>query len=142
MRLPTAIASTALVSAFTLALATPAFAAGTVHYNNPEVCYDSGSGYVVCYSSSGQYNVADTPSGNQSLTGKGTSSFSIQGPGYNYSDTYDYKYHFLSKPGELHEESFKSSGTFSLNGSTCTFTDHAHYANGKWQYDRPEVTCS
>lgn len=125
---------------------TPAQAAGTVHRSYPEQCDtypDYPDGYVtVCYSSSEQYNDTVTPSGNESIVGKGTSSYSVTGASYAYSDTYDYKIHILLKSGAAQVVHQKYSDTFSIDGTTCTFTENYQFANGAVRHDKPAYSCS
>jgi hypothetical protein len=136
----TGITLASAVGGLVLTLGAPASASGTLHYDYPEQCYDFYE-YTVCSSVSGQYNQTETPSGNLSAQGKGKSRYSVTAPGYSYSSDFEYKYHFLLKQGETHQQSSKST-TFTKNGQACTYTEHFHFANGQVQFNRPEVNCS
>lgn len=145
MKRKIAVALATLSSALLLTAA-PAFAAssdGTVHYKNPETCYDYAGYGTFCYSSSGQSNTTTTPSGNVNMVDKGTFSYSFTSGSYgNYSASDDYQFHSLWKQGEPQVYKYKDSNSFTSNGHTCTYTSDYHYANGTTQFDRPEFSCT
>jgi hypothetical protein len=121
--------------------AVPAFAAATVHFDEPESCFDDGYGTTTCTSSTGQYNTTITPNGQEHLTGKGTTTYRVVSPTSTLYDTRDYNINFYFKDGDVHVFKQRSTETFVIDGRTCTVTIQYHLANGSIQFDRPETVC-
>lgn len=141
MRIRTLAASGVAAVAALLLAAGPASAA-TQRFDFPQQCYDLGGGYTLCESSSGQSNTAQTPSGNYNSTGKGASTFSIVGPGYDYSSGLDYKFGVHYQQGELHQYRAQSTDVVTFNGQTCTYGTNLVFANGEIRHDKPTLDCT
>jgi hypothetical protein len=122
-------------------LARPAYAAPTVHFEEPELCFEDGYGTTTCTSSVGQYNTTITPSGDEHLQGKGVTTYSVVSPSGSLYDTREYNITYFRKAGELHVFKEQSIETFVIDGRICNLKVHYHFANGRTQFDRPQLIC-
>jgi len=93
-------------------------------------------------------NVTETPSGNTSFVTNGTIAMTSANPFCTQTQSQAIHEHYLQKEGEVQSHSERSSstsqiqcfgGTFSL---TCITSFERHYANGDFQFDRPDVVCT
>ena len=93
-------------------------------------------------------NVTETPSGNTSYVTNGTIAMTSANPFCTTAQSQVIHEHYLEKKGEQHSLSERTSstssiecfgGTFTL---TCVTSFQRHYANGDFQFDRPDVVCT
>ena len=92
--------------------------------------------------------VTETPSGNRSYVTDGTIEMTFANPFCSQTQAQGIHEHYLQRNGELQTLGERTSstnqiqcfgGTFSL---TCITSLERHYANGAFQFDRPDVVCT
>jgi hypothetical protein len=132
------VGSGCLIAAMALALgATPAHAAGTVHYDFPEQCWttynDPHEGDITtCYSSSAQVTTTSTKSGNLLYRVKGTDHNSYTSDHGTQSYDSDFRLQVITKNGEQQVSRIVDSVTYTLtNGTTCTIEWQFTFAGGE-----------
>ncbi len=110
-------------------------------------------GGTFCFDLNYVVKTTQTPSGNTSFVTNGRNvvraSDGFHDHGCVFSQASRFHRHYLLKDGTLHEEGNRRADSFSVtcpgpapNTLTCTYTLHAHYANGSLQYNRPDAECT
>ena len=140
---PAAVALLAALAAPGSASAAPGNGATKVKQS---FCDTTTFGGTVCYDLNYVVNETRTPSGNVSFMTNGHNTIVNNArPGCRFTGDSRFHQHFLLKDGVLHEQGAheESSLTMECFGrrQICTYTLQVHYANGRFQYRRPEFTC-
>jgi hypothetical protein len=101
---------------------------------------------TVCYDTHLVTNNTETPSGNVSGTYHYRYHITLSGPGCSQDLRGQESGHFLFSQDEPQEQGFtaRSTNTFDCAGeaANCTFSQHFHYANGKFQPGWYEDICT
>ncbi len=131
-----------------------ALAANGATVTNQSFCYTATEypGGTFCLDFKYVVKKTETPSGNVSFVTNGQTTVDESGGafahGCEFSHSTKFHHRYLLKDGTLHEQGDRQADRYSVtcpgpapNTLTCTYTLHAHYANGSLQFNRPDVTC-
>ncbi len=124
--------------------ATPAAAAAETQSFRYSNCVEwEQDGTQLCFQGEGRVHVSYTKSGNENIVLRAVFFEQLIGPDGEVLDSHtaEEKAHSLIKQGEGHVFTLKSEGVSSVDGQTCPFTVHVHYANGQARVERVDAGC-
>jgi hypothetical protein len=112
---------------------------GPSRYN---YCEDYGV-YSVCSKANGEEHFVETRNGTYQFQNNGKYEYSVSINGvFWYSEQSSVNYSYVFSKGEFHENLYHSSGDFTQDGRTCTYSYAYHLANGQVQFDNTGFSCA
>lgn len=124
--------------------ATPASAGETERFSYGDCLLASEMDqWTLCFEVEGRIHTTTTKSGIENYVLRVDYSDRLTGPDGEEiaSSSFSDKVHILHKDGVGQVFTVKNTGTWSLEGETCSVTFHLHESNGEVRVDRWDMTC-